>query len=93
MTKLEKLIRDKGYASVGNAVPDEYFMGIDYAASAASEILNELWSNLFSEAEALSWQGVEELSASEDWARSKGVASAMSVMKQLITEETIADGE
>lgn len=94
MTKLEKLIRDKGYASVGNAVPDEYFMGIDYAASAASEILNELWSNLYSEAEALSWQGVEELSASEDWARSKGVASAMSVMKQLITEqETIADGE
>ena len=92
MTKLEKLIRDKGYASVGNAVPDEYFMGIDYAASAASEILNELWSNLYSEAEALSWQGVEELSASEDWARSKGVASAMSVMKQLITE-TIADGE
>ena len=92
MTKLEKLIRDRAYPK-GNCIPDEYFMGIDYAASVASEMLNELWSSLYSEAEALSWQGVEELSASEDWARSKGVASAMSVMKQLITEETIADGE
>ena len=92
MTKLEKLIRERAYPK-GNCIPDEYFMGIDYAASVASEILNELLPNLYSEAEALSWQGVEELSASEDWARSKGVASAMSVMKQLITEETIADGE
>lgn len=92
MTKLEKLIRERAYPK-GNCIPDEYFMGIDHAASVASEMLNELWSSLYSEAEALSWQGVEELSASEDWARSKGVASAMSVMKKLITEETIADGE
>ena len=66
MTKLEKLIRERAYPK-GNCIPDEYFMGIDHAASV--------------------------FSASEDWARSKGVASAMSVMKQLITEETIADGE
>lgn len=94
MTKLERLIRENAYPK-GNCIPDEYLMGIDYAASVACQILNEMWSNLYSEAEALSWQGVEELSASEDWARSKGVASAMSVMKRLITEEveTMADGE
>ena len=41
MTKLERLIREKAYPK-GNCIPDEYLMGIDYAAEAASKVLNEL---------------------------------------------------